>query len=238
MPHHLDDQTDMYYQKNDQVLDDRGRALALVPVSRETAERFDVFVELLDRWLKKSNLIADATRAFVWTRHISDCAQVLLMCPRSTRWLDIGSGAGFPGMVLAIQLADIPGAEVHCVDPDPRKCAFLREVARATCCPAFVYAATVQSLQRSEFGAIDGVTARAIAPLSETLDMAEGWLKAGAVGVFPRGQSIAMQLEGLGRQPNYDIEIVPSIIDRRATTLRVRWDATNGRQSRFRLLVL
>jgi 16S rRNA (guanine527-N7)-methyltransferase len=224
----------MYYQKNDRVRDDRDRALALVPVSRETAERFDVYVGLLDRWLKK-NLFADATR--VWTRHISDCAQVLLMCPRCTRWLDIGSGAGFPGMVLAIQLADIPGAEVHCVDADPRRCAFLREVARATCSPAFVYAATVQSL-RSEFGSVDGVTARAIAPLSETFDMAEGWLKAGAVGVFPRGQSVAMQLEVLGAQPNYDIEIVPSIIDSRAAALRVRWDATSGRQSSVRIPVL
>jgi 16S rRNA (guanine527-N7)-methyltransferase len=212
----------MYYQKNDRLREDRRRCLDLVPVSRETAERFDIYVELLARWLKKGNLIAGATLASVWTRHVADCAQLLLICPRTIRWLDIGSGAGFPGMVLAIQLADVPGAEVHCVDSDQRKCAFLREVARATCSPAVVYAARVQSLHRSVLGAIDGVTARAVAPLSETLDMADGWLKAGAVGVFPRGQSVAMQLEELETQSNYKLEIVPSVVDSRTALLRVR----------------
>jgi 16S rRNA (guanine527-N7)-methyltransferase len=211
----------MEYQTNDRIREDRQRCLKLVPVSRETEDRFDIFVKLLAHWLTKSNLIAGAALASVWTRHIADCAQIGLICPRISRWLDIGSGAGFPGMVLAIQLADIPGAEVHCVDIDPRRCAFLREVARATCSPAIVHSARVQALHRSSL-TIDGVTARAIAPLCEILEMAHVWLKAGAVGVFPRGQSAAVQLKELQTQSNYVIEIVPSVVDSGAALLRVR----------------
>ena len=116
----------------DQLADDRRAALRLVPVSRETEDRLAAFVDLLDRWRQKTNLIANSTFASVWTRHIADSAQLLALAPEARRWVDMGSGAGFPGLVIAIQLAGVPGAVVHCIESDQRKCAFLREAARAT----------------------------------------------------------------------------------------------------------
>ena len=116
----------------DQLADDRRAALRLVPVSRETEDRLATFVELLDRWRHKINLISNSTFPSVWTRHIADSAQLMALAPQAKRWVDMGSGAGFPGLVIAIQLADVPGAIVHCIESDGRKCAFLREAARAT----------------------------------------------------------------------------------------------------------
>lgn len=190
-----------------------------MPVSRETAERLDIFVALLARWLKKTNLIAATTITSVWTRHIADSAQILLASPRAVRWLDMGSGAGFPGIVLAMQLAEVPGAVIHCIESDRRKSAFLREAAAATCSPAIVHSSRVHSVNRAAVGIVDAITARALAPLSDTLDMAEGWLKAGAVGVFPRGNSFGRQLEGL--HPKYKIDIVPSVVDHGTALLRI-----------------
>src|SRR3974390_3446732 len=109
---------------------DRSTALALVAVSRETEERLTTFVDLLRRWRKVTNLVSESTFASVWTRHIADSAQLIALVPRATRWVDIGSGAGFPGLVMAIQLAGIPNAVVHCIESDKRKCAFLREAER------------------------------------------------------------------------------------------------------------
>jgi 16S rRNA (guanine527-N7)-methyltransferase len=208
---------------NSEALDkERLRALRLVPVSRETAERFDIFVDLLARWRGKSNVISQATFPSVWIRHIADSAQILLITPGVIRWVDMGSGAGFPGMVLAMQLADVSGAVVHCVESDQRKCAFLREAARATCAPAIVHPARIQSIDPSVSGIVSGITARAFAPLSITLDMANSWINAGAVGVFPRGRTVVKQLASLHPRPHYQIDLVSSVVDTAAAILRVR----------------
>lgn|SRR5208337_4308484 len=216
---------------NNEALDnDRLRALRLVPVSRETAERFDIFADLLTRWRRKSNLISEATFPSVWTRHIADSAQILLITPGVIRWIDMGAGAGFPGMVLAMQLADVSGAVVHCVESDQRKCAFLREAARATCAPAIVHPARIQFLPPSVLGIVNGITARAFAPLPVTLDVAKPWLRVGAVGVFPRGGSMTKQLTSLRPRPHYQIDAVSSVVDAAAAILRVRLhqDSANG----------
>ncbi len=200
----------------------RLHALRLVPVSRETAERFDIFVDQVNRWRMKTNLVCDATSGNVWIRHIADSAQILLINPGATRWLDIGSGAGFPGMVLAMQLADVPGAVVHCVESNQRKCAFLREAARATRAPVIVHPARIESFNPSTSGIIvDGITARALAPMSAILNMAKSWLLAGAIGVFPRGRSISKQLNTLPRSA-YETKTVLSLVDATASIIRVR----------------
>lgn len=201
---------------------DRLHALRLVSVSRELAERFDIFVDRLSYWRRKTNLISEATFTYIWICHIADSAQILLIHPRAIRWLDIGSGAGFPGMVLAMQLAGVGGAVVHCVESDQRKCAFLREVARATRAPVIVHPARIEAINPSISGIVDGITARAFAPLSTTLDMAKAWLLAGAIGVFPRGRSIAKQLGATPPPSHYEINIVPSIVDVTASIMRVR----------------
>ncbi|HEX4766088.1 MAG TPA: RsmG family class I SAM-dependent methyltransferase, partial [Lichenihabitans sp.] len=88
---------------------DRRQALALVPVSRETEERLALYVALLRRWQRIKNLVGPSTLDRVWTRHIADSAQLVALMPDRRRWLDMGSGAGFPGLVVAILLCDTPG---------------------------------------------------------------------------------------------------------------------------------
>jgi 16S rRNA (guanine527-N7)-methyltransferase len=205
-----------------QLADNRRLALRLVPVSRETEDRLVAFVDLIVRWRQTTNLISESTFATVWTRHIADCAQLTALAPAATRWVDMGSGAGFPGIVIAIQLAGIPGAVVHCIESDQRKCAFLREAARATGAAAVIHPERVEAIEPKSLEAVDAVTARAFAPLSRTLELARPWMERGAVGVFPRGESAKDQVAALSQASAYEIEALPSVVDTKATILRVR----------------
>ena len=172
----------------DPLTDDRRAALRLASVSRETEDRLAIFVALLDRWRHKTNLISASTFPSVWTRHIADSAQLLALAPEAKRWVDMGSGAGFPGLVIAIQLASVPGAVVHCIESDQRKCAFLREAARATGAAAAIHCQRVEAIAPESLGPVDAVTARAFAPLPLTLKLARPWIERGAIAVFPRGE--------------------------------------------------
>ncbi|MGD1037316.1 MAG: 16S rRNA (guanine(527)-N(7))-methyltransferase RsmG [Roseiarcus sp.] len=201
---------------------DRANALALVPVPPETQARLAVYVDLLARWRKVANLISDASFAEVWTRHIADSAQLLALAPQARRWVDMGSGAGFPGMVIAIQLADVPAARVHCLESDRRKCAFLREVARATGAPAEIHPVRIESIDPETLAPVDAVTARALAPLPRLLEFAKVWIAQGAVGVFPRGRSAEAQLETIPAAHDFAIDIVASKLDPEAAIVRVR----------------
>src|SRR3979411_1771317 len=111
---------------------DKAAALALTPVSRETESRLDRYVELLLEWQAKTNLVAPSTLPHLWTRHISDSLQLLTLAPSAKIWADLGSGGGFPGVVLACVLAEIPGANVHLIERNAKKAAFLREALRVT----------------------------------------------------------------------------------------------------------
>jgi 16S rRNA (guanine527-N7)-methyltransferase len=206
----------------DQLADDRRTALRLVPVSRETEDRLAAFVDLLDRWRRKINLIADSTFPSVWTRHIADSAQLIALAPDARRWLDMGSGAGFPGLVIAIQLADVPGAMVHCIESDGRKCAFLREAARATGAAAEIHPMRVEAIAPESLGAVDAVTARAFAPLPLTLNLAKPWMERGAIAVFPRGESARDQIATLPEAWAHAIETLPSVVNPKAAILRIR----------------
>ena len=127
---------------------DREQALALTPVSRETAERLDRFVDLLFDWQRRVNLIAPSTEPVLWTRHIADSLQLLPLAPDARVWADLGSGAGFPGLVIACALADRPGALVHLVESNGKKTAFLREAARAIDAPVVVHATSCCRLRQ------------------------------------------------------------------------------------------
>ncbi|MGH6797796.1 MAG: 16S rRNA (guanine(527)-N(7))-methyltransferase RsmG, partial [Roseiarcus sp.] len=206
----------------DQLADNRRAALRLVPVSCETEDRLAAFVDLLQRWRKTTNLISDSTFASVWTRHIADSAQLLALAPEAKRWVDLGSGAGFPGLVIAIQLADVPGAIVHCIESDGRKCAFLREAARATGAAAAIHPERVEAIEPTSLGTVDTVTARAFAPLPLTLKLARPWMERGATAVFPRGESARDQIAALPEATAYAIEALPSVVNPKAAILRIR----------------
>ena len=115
---------------------DREAALALTPVSRETLARLDRFVATLLTWQQRINLIAPASVRAIWTRHVADSLQLVSLAPAAKIWLDLGSGGGFPGLVIACALGETPGARVHLVESNGKKAAFLREAVRVTGAPA------------------------------------------------------------------------------------------------------
>jgi 16S rRNA (guanine527-N7)-methyltransferase len=192
---------------------DRARALALVPVSRETEARLDRFVALLTAWQQRINLIAPSTESILWTRHIADSLQLLALAPGALTWADLGSGGGFPGVVLACALVDVPGAHVHLVESNMKKAAFLREAVRVTGAPATVHAVRIVDFVEKFAVPVDVVTARALAPLCELLPMAYGLLKKGARGLFPKGQDVATELTEAAKCWNIQTSLVASVTD-------------------------
>src|SRR5688572_8045840 len=109
------------------LAEDRARALQLTPVSREIAARLDRYVTILLDWQQRMNLIAPSTIPLIWTRHIADSLQLLDLAPEAQIWVDLGSGAGFPGLAIACALADVPGAAIHLVESVGKKANFMRE---------------------------------------------------------------------------------------------------------------
>ena len=173
---------------------DKAAALALTPVSRETEARLDRYVALLLEWQAKTNLVAPSTLAHLWTRHISDSLQLLTISPQAKTWIDLGSGGGFPGVVLACALAETPGAMVHLVERIAKKAAFLREAIRVTGSPGTVHLADIgDTVERFE-GAVDCVTARAVAPLHQLIGFAAPLVRRGAKALFLKGQDVEAEL--------------------------------------------
>jgi 16S rRNA (guanine527-N7)-methyltransferase len=182
-------------QTNSPVLvSDKVRAIALTPVSRETEVRLDRYVEVLLVWQAKTNLVAPSTLPNLWTRHISDSLQLLDIAPSAKIWVDLGSGGGFPGVVLACALAETQGAMVHMVERNAKKAAFLREALRVTNSPGAVHLADIGDSVDRISGPIDCVTARAVAPLHQLIGFAEPLVKRGAKALFLKGQDIDAEL--------------------------------------------
>jgi 16S rRNA (guanine527-N7)-methyltransferase len=173
---------------------DKTAALALTPVSRETEARLDRFVELLLQWQAKTNLVAPSTLPHLWTRHIADSLQLLTLAPSAKVWVDLGSGGGFPGVVLACALADTSGAVVHLVERNARKAAFLREALRVAGARGVVHGKRIEDIVDSPAGPIDCVTARALAPLHELVGFAEPLVRRGAKAFFLKGQDVGAEL--------------------------------------------
>jgi 16S rRNA (guanine527-N7)-methyltransferase len=173
---------------------DRAAALALTPVSRETEARLDRFLGLLWTWQAKTNLVSPATLPKLWSRHVSDSLQLLDIVPGAKIWMDLGSGGGFPGMVLACALAGVPGAMVHMVERNGKKAGFLREALRVTGAPGTIHLADIEDTVDSAIGPIDCVTARAVAPLHQLIGYAAPLVKRGAKALFLKGQDVEVEL--------------------------------------------
>ena len=189
---------------------DRARALELVAVSRETAARLDLFVAHLLRVAPHLNLIARSTLPHVWTRHVADSLQLLPLAPDAKCWIDLGSGAGFPGLVIACALAGRPGATVHLVESIGKKAAFLREAVNLLQVPAVIHAVRIEDFGKNFKLRPDVVTARALAPLDELLKLAQPLLKTGAQGLFPKGQDVEAELTQASKYWNIEAQLVPS----------------------------
>jgi 16S rRNA (guanine527-N7)-methyltransferase len=175
-------------------LSDKAAALALTPVSRETENRLDRYLDLLRTWQAKTNLVAPSTLPHLWTRHVADSLQLLSLAPNARIWVDLGSGGGFPGIVLACALAETDGAKVHLVERNSKKAAFLREALRITSSPGIVHPTGIEDIVDSIEGPIDCVTARALAPLHELVGFARPLMGKGAKALFLKGQDVEAEL--------------------------------------------
>ncbi|MEH2511439.1 16S rRNA (guanine527-N7)-methyltransferase [Nitrobacteraceae bacterium AZCC 1564] len=173
---------------------DKAAALALTPVSRETEARLDRYVDLLVEWQAKTNLVAPSTLPTLWTRHVADSLQLLALAPKARTWLDLGSGGGFPGVVLACAMAEHQGAAVHLVERNAKKAAFLREALRVTGAAGTVHLSDIGDYVDSFSAPVDCVTARALAPLHMLLNYVEPLMKRGAKALFLKGQDVESEL--------------------------------------------
>jgi 16S rRNA (guanine527-N7)-methyltransferase len=199
---------------------DKAAALKLTPVSRETEARLDRYVDLLRQWQAKTNLVAPSTLPTLWTRHISDSLQLLALAPsaktpsaktRSAKtWADLGSGGGFPGIVLACALAEIPDTMVHLVERNAKKAAFLREALRVTNSRGTVHLADIGDSVDRITGPVDCVTARAVAPLHQLIGFAEPLVRKGAKALFLKGQDVEAELTEATKYWNIKPHLHPS----------------------------
>src|SRR3954469_15332682 len=184
-------------------------------VSRETRERLNTYAELLRKWQRSINLVGPKTLDDLWNRHFTDSAQLLPLIPPTARILvDFGSGAGFPGLVLAI----LGVGQAHLIESDQRKATFLREVARATGTPVTVHAKRIE--QVAPFPA-DVVSARALAPLSDLLGFAAPFLHPDSLCLFPKGQMAEDELTAASMTWNINVDRIQSVTDPSATILRL-----------------
>jgi 16S rRNA (guanine527-N7)-methyltransferase len=166
-------------------------SVAGIEVSRETYRRLTLHVDRLLQWQPRINLVSPTTIDDVWRRHVADSLQILALGEGRRRWLDLGSGGGFPGLVIAIALAETPGAAVTLVESNGKKAAFLREIIRITQAPAVVLddrLETVLATHGAAIGPVDIVTARALAPLPDLIAWTRPLLKTGAWGLFMKGK--------------------------------------------------
>ncbi len=192
------------------LADDRALALQLTPVSRETLARLARMVEVLLPVAAHTNLIARSTLPQLWTRHIADSLQLLSLAPDAKCWIDLGSGAGFPGLVIACAITDRPGASVHLVESTRKKAAFLREAAQQIQVPATVHAVRIEDFGKNTDIKADVVTARALAPLDDLMRLAHPLLKSGALGLFLKGQDVEGELTEASKSWNIEASLVPS----------------------------
>lgn len=183
-------------------------------VSRETIERLQIFVDLVLKWQPVQNLIAPSTIPDIWERHVIDSLATKWAMPEAKTWVDIGSGAGFPGVVTAILQAGDPDAHVHFIESNQRKVAFLRTALRETGSKGTVYPGRIESVAKSwEHGPVDAISARALANLDLLLSLSEPFWQNGATCVFHKGQDFQREVNEASQRWTFDLVERNSLID-------------------------
>ncbi|HEY2070488.1 MAG TPA: 16S rRNA (guanine(527)-N(7))-methyltransferase RsmG [Rhizomicrobium sp.] len=190
---------------------------ATANVSRETLARLKTYVGMLGEWNVRQNLVSAKSLEDVWRRHVWDSAQLSALIPDAARSLiDLGSGAGFPGMVLALLR---PELAVVLTDSTAKKCRFLEEIAQRTGANVTVRNARMEAMPHQTF---DAVTARACAPLGELLSYAQRFQGRGTVNLFLKGQSVAVELTQARKSWRMKVQEHPSLTDPSGTILEIR----------------
>jgi 16S rRNA (guanine527-N7)-methyltransferase len=176
------------------------------------------FRALIAEWNEKMNLVGPSALDAYWGRHAYDSAQLLPLAPGARTWADLGAGAGFPGVVLAILQKGRDGAHVHLVESMAKRCRFLEAVVEALGLPSTVHNARAESLSLP----VDIVTARACAPLPRLLEFAWPWLRKGATGLFLKGQDVESEVAEATRYWDFDLERMASLSDPSGQIVRIR----------------
>lgn len=180
---------------------DRLREIA-GPVSRETFGRLLDFETTFLAWARRINLAAESTLGDVWTRHILDSAQILPLADGARRWLDLGSGGGFPGLVLAFLLKD-RGGTMDLVESNRKKVGFLQAMVGQFDLPARIHARRIEDV--ADLEDVKVVTARALASLPVLVGLARPWLDRGAIGLFHKGRDYRSELENSALPAGFDL---------------------------------
>ena len=181
-------------------------------VDADLDARLKLFEQILLKWQPKMNLVAPSTLKSIRSRHIEDSLQVADIWPSARRWIDLGSGGGFPGIVTALRLRGESGALVHLVESDHRKCAFLREVSRETQAPVEVHWGRIEDVLPT-LPDVDAISARALASLAILAEMTTERLENGAIGIFLKGQDVGSELTEMSIHSSLTIRLVASRTD-------------------------
>jgi 16S rRNA (guanine527-N7)-methyltransferase len=184
-------------------------------VSRETLDRLQAFETLLREWQKTINLVGERTLDDIWRRHFLDSGQLCRLIMDAKTIVDIGSGGGFPGLVLAI----MSGGHVTLIEADHRKAAFLREASRVTAADTEVIAGRAEAVPVTP---ADAVTGRAVAPLAKLLQLAKPWVRPGGACYFLKGSNVEDELTDAKRLWDIDYELVQSLSDPTGTIVCVK----------------
>lgn len=191
------------------MLPEEGRAALLQAglddVSRETEERLLIYIELLAQWNRTHNLVGPSALAQIWSRHVGDSAQLRVLAPRARRWLDIGSGAGFPGLVMGALLAGTPDAEIHLVETISRKVAFLRAAARAMDAPVVVHQERAEILASTWNAPIDAISARALAPMATLISWTLPLLEKGIPAYLHKGLDFPAEWDAVAHRDRFNL---------------------------------
>ncbi len=193
-----------------------------MPLSKDEQRRLIIYQDLLLRWQAMLNLVSASTLPQLWTRHMADSAQLRDLAPEARRWVDLGSGGGFPGLVLAILLADKRDAQVHLIERDKRKVAFLQTVSRETGAPAIIHPASIEETLPA-LDPLDVVTSRATAALDQLLRWSLPALQQGATGLLPKGRTAEAEIAALRDAALFDLSTLPSRTDPSGRIVSVRY---------------
>lgn len=189
-------------------------------VSRETFERLESFVQLVEKWNPKINLISKSSVSAIWDRHIADSMQLYGLVPKFNVWLDIGSGGGFPGIVISIlSMEDSGNSAITMVESDQRKSAFLRTVIRELGLAATVISERIEKIPSLN---ADVVSARALSDLSGLLRYTNQHLRKDGVGLFLKGAKWREEHEEAQREWSYSCEPIKSLTDPLAAVLKIK----------------
>lgn len=199
---------------------DRAKALALCAELECIKGKLTIYEQLLRRWQSKVNLVGPKTLSDLWVRHFADSAQVAQVEPLDQKWADLGSGAGFPGMVVALLQRNRPGSEMHLIESDTRKAAFLREVSRETGSGAFIHNARCEDVLASIQPSV--ITSRAMADLGNLVRLSAPLVDKGATCLFLKGRDVASELTESSIPSRFSLALFKSRIDPDSSIVRIQ----------------